>query len=178
MSDPVAHLVRGVWIFYTIGMSIGFLRIGIRTYLTRRVGVEELIMLGSMVFWTGDSVLSVVLLKNGTNQVSDEVRATLTPAEINKLELGSKALITAWFCYITMIWGLKTCLLIFYKKLMQRVTQMRILQFAAYALGITYTVCILSMFLVCRPFRKNWQVVPDPGRKSPVSFPCLMLNIC
>ena len=164
MPNDVNLVIRSIRIFYSIGMVIGFTRIGIRTYITGRPGIEEMIMGVSMLFWTGDSTLSVVTLQKGTNQMSPEARASLTPEEIQRHEEGSKALITAWFCYMAYIWGAKTCLLLFYRRILERMKRFRIIQITAWALGISYIACCLGMFLVCRPFRKNWQVVPNPGR--------------
>lgn len=168
-------IIHGVYIFYAIGLCAGILRIAIRTYVAKRPGLEEIIMAISMLFWTGDVLLSVVLLRNGTNQMSPELRAKITPEEIASRTLGAKALIAAWFCYITFIWGAKTCLLMFYNKLMQRIQQIRIVKMAAVMLAVTYIATILSMFLVCRPFYKNWQVVPDPGRMYIILSPSFLL---
>ncbi|KAF8467848.1 hypothetical protein BDZ91DRAFT_656721 [Kalaharituber pfeilii] len=165
MSDDIEGLVRGICIFYAVGMVLGIARIGIRTYIQRRPGIEEILMGVAMIFWTGDSMLSIVILRNGTNQMTPEERASITPEEQKRREIGSKALLTAWFCYITFIWGAKTCLLLFYRRLMQRVKQIKVIKLAAILLVVTYAAVVLNMFLVCRPFKKNWQVVPDPGHK-------------
>ena len=164
MSEEIEKVVRGIYIFYAVGLVIGFVRIGIRTYITKRPGIEEILMAISMVFWTGDVTLSVVTLREGTNQMPPEARASITPEEIRIREDGSKALITAWFCYLTFIWGAKTCLLLFYKRLLERIKRIYIVKIAAWVLGVSYVGTCLGIFLVCRPFRKNWQVVPDPGR--------------
>ena len=164
MPSNIDLVIRSIGIFYSIGMVIGFTRIGIRTYILGRPGVEEIIMGVSMLFWTGDSTLRVITLQKGTNQMSPEKRAALTPEEIWRHENGSKALITAGFCYIAYIWGAKTCLLLFYRRILERMERFRIIQITAWALGISFIASCLGTFLVCRPFRKNWQVVPDPGR--------------
>ena len=156
-------VIRAIRIFYAVGIAIGLLRIGIRTYINKRPGPEEIIMGFSMLFWTGDSTLSVVTLQKGTNQMSAEARASITPEEERRRKEGSQAHITAWFCYIVFIWGAKTCLLLFYKRLLQRMKQLQVIKMAGWALGISFVSACLSMFLVCRPFKKNWQVVPDPG---------------
>lgn len=163
MSEEIERVIRGIHIFYAVGLFIGFLRIGIRTYINKKPGIEEILMAVSMVFWTGDVTLSSVTLRKGTNQMSPGDRASLTPEEIIQHEDGSKALITAWFCYLTFIWGAKTCLLLFYRKLLVRIERVWVIKVAGWALGVSYVGTCLGMFLVCRPFRKNWQVVPDPG---------------
>lgn len=121
-------------------------------------------MIIMMIFWTGDNMLVITVLKKGTNQMPPEVRESLTSEEIIVHEEGSKALISAWFCYILFIWGAKTCLLLFYKRLLDRIGGVTILKITGWVIGITFFGACAAMFLVCQPFRKNWQVVPDPGR--------------
>ena len=125
--------------------------------------VEEIIMAISMVFFTADSLLGSVVLRNGTNQMPPEYRASLTPDMIRTHEEGAKALSAVWFCYVAFVWGAKTCLLVFYHRMLQRMEQVRIVKIAGWILGVTFVATIIGISLVCRPFRKNWQVVPDPG---------------
>lgn len=42
---------------------------------------------------------------------------------------------------------------------------------AGFALILTTWVAAhLSILLGCRPFKKNWQIYPDPGSRSPGPF--------
>ena len=157
-------MIRMVVGFYAAGMFVGSLRIGIRTYINKKPGIEEIVMAMTMLFRTGDVIFILNSLRKGTNQMPPEVRASLTPEEIRRHEEGSKAIFTAWFCYIAFIWGAKTCLLLFYRRILERMKRSHLIKITAYALGITCVACYMGMFLVCRPIRKNWQVVPDPGR--------------
>ncbi|KAI5808256.1 hypothetical protein DFH27DRAFT_303159 [Peziza echinospora] len=158
------NLIHGVLILYAVGLAAGITRIIIRTAITGRPSIEEYLMFVAMLFWTGDVVLSITLLRKGTNQLpAGTDRALLSPEEVADREIGSKALVAAWFCYITFIWGAKTCLLLFYRRLMSGILQIRAVKLAAVLLVATYISTLLSMFLICRPFRMNWQVVPDPG---------------
>ena len=117
----------------------------------------------SMVFFTADSLLGSMVLRNGTNQMTPEYRASLTPDMIQKHEDGAKALSAVWFCYIAFIWGVKTCLLVFYRRMLQRIERVWVVKVAGWVLAVTFIVACVGISLVCRPFRKNWQVVPDPG---------------
>lgn len=164
MLEVIDKVIRDIWIFFGVGLAIGFVRIGIRTYMYKRPGIEEIIMAIAMAFWAVDVSFGVVTLRKGTNQMSPEARASITPEETQRRIEGSQALITAWFCYVSFIWGAKTCLLLFYKRVFAFQNQIQTVKIAGWALGATYVGNILGMFLVCRPFRHNWQVVPDPGR--------------
>ena len=163
MSEQIDGVIREVFTFYGVGLAIGFTRIGIRTYIQMRPGIEEIIMAISMIFWSGDVFFGMDSLRKGTNQMTPETRASITPEEKKRHEDGSKALIIAWFGYLTFIWGAKTCMLLFYKRLFERMDRVILIKIAGWVLAVTYIGTCLGMFLVCRPFQKNWQVVPDPG---------------
>ena len=155
-DDYIERLVGGGYIFYAVGLAAGVLQLAMRTYIMKRPALKENFMGISMMFWTRDVLLSVVILRRGTNQMTPAEHAMITPEELHSRTLGSKAIITGWFCYITFIWGAKTCLLMFYHKLMQRVKQFRVIQLAAVLLVVTYRAVILSVFLVCRLFHEDW----------------------
>lgn len=46
--------------------------------------------------------------------------------------------------------------------------------------AISYLVVVLNLFLGCRPFRRNWQINPDPGGMYRIEYarclPLLTLN--
>ncbi|KAI5784753.1 hypothetical protein EDC01DRAFT_663305 [Geopyxis carbonaria] len=162
-KEKSSFFLRNTWMLYGIGAAAAIARIGIRFYLTRRIGVEEWIMLFALLCWTGDTFLITVVVEKGTNQVGSVDRSTIPAAEVSARELGSKSFLAAWFFYTTAIWACKAAILIFYKRLTDRSTQRKAVKFAGGVLVVTYLVCMLSVALVCRPFKGNWTVFPDPG---------------
>jgi hypothetical protein len=40
----------------------------------------------------------------------------------------------------------------------------------------TWVAVLLTILLGCRPFKKNWQIYPDPGSKSFASFLTMPLS--
>ena len=159
----IGLLVRRIWILYITGMMVGLCRIWIRTSFNRKLSWEEAMIVVAIIFWTGNVTLSALVVRKGTNQLTSEEGAKLSPLQLFDRTVGSKMMIANWFSYTTFLWASKTCLLLLYTRLMQGVKQRRYIKVAAWTLGVTYLSSILSLFLVCRPFYKNWQVAPYPG---------------
>lgn len=114
---------HNTWILYTIGAIFVIVRLTVKCYLQRRLGAEELLMIGALVFWTTDTSLITVILTHGTNQLQyEDQRIVLTKAEIKQRTIGSKSFIIAWFMYTTAIWCCKFSVVMFYNRLMDRVT--------------------------------------------------------
>lgn len=40
------------------------------------------------------------------------------------------------------------------------------IKYAFAATGLTYVIMMLTLYLTCRPYHKQWQVIPDPGSES------------
>ncbi|KAI5858842.1 hypothetical protein BZA05DRAFT_15757 [Tricharina praecox] len=162
-TEKSEFFLQNTLILYAIGAVAAILRIIIRWRLMHRLGVEEWIMIFGLLCWTGDTALITVTVNKGTNQVPSDHRLTMSPHQVHEREIGSKSFITAWFLYVTAIWACKAAILMFYKRLTERVMEPKINIAAAGTLGSTYLACMLSLCFVCRPFSGNWTIFPDPG---------------
>jgi high-affinity Fe2+/Pb2+ permease len=164
-DDKNSFFLQNTIILYVIGAVAAIARIVIRWCLTRQLGKEELIMFFGLLCWTGDTMLIIVTVSKGTNQIPKEQREHFPAEEARERIIGSKSFISAWFLYVTAIWACKAAILMFYKRLTGRVANPRMNQYACITLVVTYITCMLSLCLVCRPFAGNWTIYPDPGRK-------------
>ncbi|KAL3441980.1 hypothetical protein BJX65DRAFT_313288 [Aspergillus insuetus] len=84
-------------------------------------------------------------------------------AEIDRMETGSKLVIVGWIGYVSVIWSLKGSVLLYYNRIMSGVSQQMSIRVCAGYCLLSYLALLLTIFLHCRPFSKNWQVRPDPG---------------
>ncbi|KAI4274971.1 MAG: hypothetical protein LQ337_003535 [Flavoplaca oasis] len=103
------------------------------------------------------------------NSMTPEARAALSPddPEYALRVGGSKNQICGWMVYTTLLWTLKTCMLIFFSRLTIGVSNMKIrIRIGAVLLVVTYVATILAILLGCRPFHRQWQIYPDPGSES------------
>ncbi|KAF8470779.1 hypothetical protein BDZ91DRAFT_617742, partial [Kalaharituber pfeilii] len=160
------------WLLYSIGASIAIVRIAIRFFLTKRLRTEEYFVLFSLLCWTVDAAFIPFIVKYGGNSIPAERRPRIIPGSqewINRIMTG-KMFVGAWICYITMIWSLKCSILVFYGRIKENLQEQKLIKVTWWVLGATWLACILSMFLVCRPFKGYWQIYPDPGSKLTASF--------
>ncbi|KAE8314035.1 hypothetical protein BDV41DRAFT_534884 [Aspergillus transmontanensis] len=157
---------KEAWTEYGIGVIILLLRIFARF---RVVGVknwqgDDYFVFVVLAFWTAELTMLELIGQYGTNiGLDDAQRASLTPEQTKTLVSGSKCLLAGWTCYVTLIWSLKACMLFFYNRLTLGLVQQKLVKFNAVLCAGTYTAVILTIFLHCRPLKKNWQVYPDPG---------------
>ncbi|KFG82237.1 hypothetical protein MANI_026739 [Metarhizium anisopliae] len=115
--------------------------------------------------------------------LTDNERAAILPGSLafEQRVLGSKLQIGGWLSYVMCLWTLKTSLLVLYLRLTEglgRHYTVRI--YTGFGLLIASWITVLAnLFLVCRPFHKNWQIHPDPGNvcQPTVSYPVVWVNL-
>lgn len=81
---------------YAVGTVAAIARLGVKYYMSRRFNIEEAIMFFSLICWTIDTVLIVITVEKGTNQVPEERRMNMPIDEANRRIAGSKAFLGAW----------------------------------------------------------------------------------
>ncbi|RPB05321.1 hypothetical protein L873DRAFT_1840230 [Choiromyces venosus 120613-1] len=86
--------VRNACVLFAVGATAAILRIGIGIHLSRRVMLDEMIMFFSLLCWAVDTTCMVTVQK-GTNQMTDELRATISDADTKQRQIGSKDFISA-----------------------------------------------------------------------------------
>lgn len=154
------------WIEYGLGTLILFLRFFARL---RAVGIkgwqgDDWFAVVVLIFWTLELCMLELIGQNGTNiGVYDEISATLTEAEIKRLEFGSKCLLMGWNFYVTLIWALKACLLCYYNRITLGLRQQKFVKWTGIACVFAYAGVLGAIWGHCTPLHKHWQVVPYPG---------------
>jgi len=124
---------------------------------------DDFLILLVLGLWTAELTMLQLIGQHGTNAVPPDQWATLGPEEIWNYELGSKYLITGWVFYTSGLWCMKGCMLLFYRRLLRGIWLEKSIKYVALALATTYLASLFTIFFHCSPFRKNWQVIPDPG---------------
>ncbi|KAL8769247.1 MAG: hypothetical protein Q9209_004748 [Squamulea sp. 1 TL-2023] len=163
-------------------MTVGFRNLAADDYLMIVAGVSETYCLPDAANLLGEAIDEMqglysaetalayfvgVRWKGLANSgMTPEQRAALNPNDLEYKHRvgGSKNQIIGWLTYTTLLWTLKTCMLIFFSRLTDGVHNMKIrIRVGAGILTVTYIATILSILLGCRPFHHNWQINPDPG---------------
>ncbi|KKP06167.1 hypothetical protein THAR02_01770 [Trichoderma harzianum] len=156
-----------------VGIAITVLRTFARVRFAgwRGLSGDDYLAWVAILFYIAETCLaySVGNAANGlaNNNMTDEQRAALSPddPEYHLRVLGSKIQIAGWSTYSTLLWTLKTSLLIFYIRLTDGLaSHYRVRIYIGFAfLAASYIVVALNLYLSCRPFHKLWQIYPDPG---------------
>ncbi|KAJ5903314.1 hypothetical protein N7504_005697 [Penicillium tannophilum] len=100
------------------------------------------------------------------SSMTDEQRASLSPDsdEYHWRVGGSKVQVIGWSLYVTTLWLLKVCMLVFYSRLTDGLPFMRIRILISYvSIAVTYVVVLVVILAGCHPMHKNWQIYPNPG---------------
>ncbi|KAM0720863.1 hypothetical protein Q7P37_003148 [Cladosporium fusiforme] len=158
-------------------LGVGLLITILRTYARiRAVGIKRLQVDDYLIWFAATCYAAETALAYNVghaahglanNGMTPEERVALQPdsPEFALRILGSKIQLAGWTTYGTMLWALKGSLLVFYTRLtagLGRDYEIRI--YIGYvAVIVSYLVVIFNLFFGCRPFRRNWQINPDPG---------------
>ncbi|EEH33192.2 hypothetical protein PAAG_04245 [Paracoccidioides lutzii Pb01] len=181
-SDPAAAAAaQAAYYSFSIEawslLGVAFLVTIIRTYARvntlgfKSLQPDDYLVWVGVIFYAIETALaySVGSIANGlaNNGMTDKQRAALSPnsAEYRLRVLGSKIQLCGWSTYGTLLWSLKSSLLVLYSRLtfgLKRSYRIRIYIGFCFIIA-SWMIVVLNLFLACRPFHKNWQIYPDPG---------------
>ncbi|RGP71165.1 integral membrane pth11 [Fusarium sporotrichioides] len=154
------------WIEYGLGTLVLLLRYFARWKTVGFKGYQgdDYFALVSLIFWTAELVMLELIGQSGTNiDVTDEMGANMTAAEIAKREFGSKCLLAGWNFYVTLIFCLKGVMLCLYSRMTLGLWQRKFVIWTQVGTVIAYLSVIAAIWGHCTPVHKNWQVYPNPG---------------
>lgn len=113
------------------------------------------------------SVCAHIVSLNGDNRaMTNEQRLLLSPAERDAKILGSKFFLCGHITYVSTMWTLKLCMLLFFQRLTRGLAAEKLIKPAIAVVATTWLVEFLTLLLTCRPVSHNWQIYPDPGSAS------------
>ncbi|KAK4156699.1 hypothetical protein C8A00DRAFT_12410 [Chaetomidium leptoderma] len=173
-ADVVRKFLIELWVLLGTAILVVVLRFvsRIRTIGWRNLSWDDTLMAVAIIVHTTESTLCHYLVLNAkglaNNAMTDEARAALDPLseEYSARVLGSKIHIVGLLSYTTLLWLLKGCWTIYYDRLTAGVQRMRrVIQAAYIIMPLTYIICLLTAFLKCIPFEKQWQIYPPPGNR-------------
>ncbi|GME64761.1 hypothetical protein AG0111_0g985 [Neofusicoccum parvum] len=155
------------WTLY----SFGTLTIAMRIYCRwRMVGIQNfkpddfLVVPAWMAYTTMTIAAHIVGGTGDTSHLSMEQRLAMTPEERETRALGSKWFMVGWYTYIALIWTLKMNMLFLYQRVVVGLPVARFIKPAMCFVVVTGVSILILFSTACRPFRKIWQVLPDPGK--------------
>ncbi|TGO19188.1 hypothetical protein BTUL_0005g00360 [Botrytis tulipae] len=79
--------------------------------------------------------------------------------------------------YISYIWSLKACILLYYYRLTTRQPEQRYVIFTFWLIAATWTTTFLLWMLQCRPFNLNWKLTNPPQKCARVGLLFMAISI-
>ncbi|KAL5319410.1 hypothetical protein ACEPPN_012462 [Leptodophora sp. 'Broadleaf-Isolate-01'] len=117
-------------------------------------------MLVSIIFYVVFTATYPIVVYNGINTTQTEPDK-LTDDAVVRITLGSKLVLVGRVFYVTYLWCLKACILIYYTRLSVRTFELLLVKIVAGTVLATWILSIATLFLECRPIELYWQVLPD-----------------
>ncbi|KAI9163572.1 hypothetical protein HJFPF1_05189 [Paramyrothecium foliicola] len=169
----VEKLMVELWVLLGVVTVITVLRTvwRIRSNSVKQLQLDDYLVWLALIGFAAEGALAYTLgsVAHGlaNNSMSDAARAALqeSSAEYQQRIKGSRIHLAGWSIYSVSLWALKASWLVFYLRLTQSLGRSyRVRIKAGFVLvAVTWLAGITTLLLSCRPFKKYWQISPDPG---------------
>lgn len=152
------------WILYAVGVAVVVCRMlsrRIKLGKWRHLMIDDYLMVFALVNFTGVVVSINEVAKNGSNYMSPEDAAALTPEGVDRAVYGSIMTFVLEIFTLTATWTVKACLLMLYARLTRNTLtkQHLLVKIAAVYCALTYLiVTFMFVFYWCSPTYEYWAV--------------------
>ncbi|KAI6713624.1 hypothetical protein JHW43_003867 [Diplocarpon mali] len=144
----------------------------------RNLQADDYIVWLAILLYTGLTVIAYLTMNYSNALANDsmppEVRAALDPSsrQYHLRVVGSKLHLAGTTTYMALIFTLKCAMLVFYLRLMDRISRFwRVRIFIGFGIvGVTFAASIITLYTACHPLHKYWQIKPDPGSRCQVAL--------
>ncbi|KAM5436330.1 hypothetical protein MferCBS31731_006023 [Microsporum ferrugineum] len=153
------------WALYGIGIAAVVLRSIARI---RRMGVrglqsDDYLILFAAVWYTVLCVaLNEIIIAGGSNLLTADDIRKLTPETKARRSRGAKWVFVGEHAMVMTLWTLKTCMIILYHRIMEGLSQERLVKYLTVWVALGFIGTELSLFLICRPLHNYWTIPPPP----------------
>lgn len=171
MSSPefAKAFARETWALYGVGAFSVAMRMISRIQRLRLKGLEtdDYLMLSALVWYTLLCVsLNQVASGGGSNLMTEEDIANLTPQTKAERIRGSKWVFVSEHAMVITIWTLKACMLIIYSRITDGLKQRKLVMICAVYTALGFVGSELALFLSCRPLDQYWAVPTEHDQCS------------
>ncbi|KAJ5458627.1 hypothetical protein N7475_010015 [Penicillium sp. IBT 31633x] len=158
------NFARETWALYSVGVLSAVLRFvaRIRRLGIRNLQIDDYLMLFALVWYTLLCVaLNQVASGGGSNLMTEEDKANITPEGKAERVRGSKWVFVSEHSFVLCVWALKACMLVIYARITEGLKQKRWINYLSVYVALGFVVTELSLFLICRPLTEYWAVPTD-----------------
>ncbi|KAF2689762.1 hypothetical protein K458DRAFT_427868 [Lentithecium fluviatile CBS 122367] len=177
-----------IWTLYGIGTCMVFVRAFCRTRLVGLRGYcadDYLIWFAWAVYSEVTVIAHVFILKaqgRHTSLLTPAQRENLPLSDYQAWEYGTQVFIVGLTSYAVIVWTLKFNMLFFYRRVVKGLWVEQFILPAMCFVGAAAIAIILVLTCICVPFKKMWQIRPDPGhncvpQNGVIFYTILSLNL-
>lgn len=135
----------------------------------RNLQLDDYLILCVVVFFTLMCVaLNEIILSGGSNLVTAADIAHLTPESKKRRTRGAKWVFVAEHGMILTTWTLKACMIVLYRRIMEGLSQERLVLYLTVWLGLGFVGTELALFLTCRPLHLYWAIPPPVDQRRSI----------
>ncbi|KAF7117116.1 hypothetical protein CNMCM5793_005800 [Aspergillus hiratsukae] len=163
--DFAKSFATETWVLYGVGILGTALRFvaRIRRLGARNLQVDDYLMLFAVVWYTLLCVaLNQVASGGGSNLMTEEDIANLTPATYAERVRGSKWVFVSEHSFLLAIWAMKACMLVIYARITEGLKARKWITYLSVYVALGFVGVELALFLMCRPLTNYW-AVPTPN---------------
>ncbi|KAK2846330.1 hypothetical protein FQN49_005835 [Arthroderma sp. PD_2] len=152
---------KETWTLYGFGILVLILRTiaRIRRLGLRSLQYDDYLMVTGGVWYTLLCVsLNQVVAVGGSNLMDQADIDSLTPYIKDQRIKGSKWVFVSEHAFVMTIWTLKACMIILYRRIMEGLSQQRLVKYLTIWVILGFVGSELALFLICRPLQEYWAV--------------------
>ncbi|KAL8870632.1 MAG: hypothetical protein Q9174_003369 [Haloplaca sp. 1 TL-2023] len=149
------------WTLYAVGMLVIGLRLvaRIRKRGFASLQIDDWLTVNCIVWYTLLIVsANQVFFSGGSNFMTPEEEAALTPEIVEERIAGSKWVVVFEEAMVCTVWTCKLGMLFIYQRIVQGLKQAKSIKIAFIWVGAGFIGTQLGLFLNCRPFHEYWAV--------------------
>lgn len=133
----------------------------------RNLQLDDYLVLPSAAFFTLLCVaLNQIIGLGGSNLLTAEDIAQLTPETRRQRTLGARWVFVAEHAMVLTTWTLKGCMVVLYRRLMEGLSQERLVRYLTLWLLLGFVGTELTLFLACRPLHFYWAIPPPANQRT------------
>ncbi|KAF7926270.1 uncharacterized protein EAE98_006565 [Botrytis deweyae] len=159
MIENTEQVAQTAYAVTAIVLLLTCARFCLRRIKHEKIYLDDWLMIGAFFLMGGFASTFPVLLATGSGKHAHSDAET-----IEETEFDSKYIMFGRIAYLSYIWSLKACILLYYHRLTTRQPEQRYVNFTSWLIAATWTTTILTWMFQCRPFNLNWKLT-NPHQK-------------
>ncbi|THV52094.1 hypothetical protein BGAL_0089g00210 [Botrytis galanthina] len=155
MIENTVQVAETAYAVTAVVLLLTCARFFLRRIKHERIYPDDWLMIGAFLLMGGFASTFPVLQSSFIIKESSNIETA---------EFDSKYIMFGRIAYVSYIWSLKACILLYYYRLTTRQPEQRYVIFTFWLIAATWTTTFLLWMLQCRPFNLNWKLTNPPQK--------------